>query len=191
MLETVEKMSKTQCLCHRQRPFSTCCEPYLLGSALAPTAEALMRSRYSAFCQGNLDYLMSTHHPTYRKADERLGLRESVNNTQWTNLLIVSTQKGKAKDKTGTVTFVAAYRRKPLPIMGLSGEFSGGLPGRTSGDASGEPSDPLLQLHERSRFVKENGHWLYTEGDILPLYRPKRTHPCWCGSGKKFKQCHA
>jgi SEC-C motif-containing protein len=48
------------------------------------------------------------------------------------------------------------------------------------------------QLHERSRFVKEEGGWLYLDGEILPPLVPAkvgRNEPCPCGSGRKFKRC--
>lgn len=50
------------------------------------------------------------------------------------------------------------------------------------------------QLHERSRFVKEEGKWFYLDGEILPpvvAAKPGRNEPCPCGSGKKFKKCCA
>ncbi|MEO0825855.1 MAG: YchJ family metal-binding protein, partial [Cyanobacteria bacterium J06642_9] len=46
------------------------------------------------------------------------------------------------------------------------------------------------QPHERSRFVKQKDRWFYLDGEILPPLAPKRSEPCWCGSGKKFKHCH-
>lgn len=48
------------------------------------------------------------------------------------------------------------------------------------------------QLHERSRFVKEAGHWYYVDGEILPpvtVEKPGRNAPCPCGSGEKYKRC--
>ncbi|MEM8637669.1 MAG: YchJ family metal-binding protein [Cyanobacteria bacterium P01_G01_bin.54] len=50
---------------------SHCCGPYLQGQRPAPTAEQLMRSRYSAYCTKNIDYLVSTHHPDYRQPHSR------------------------------------------------------------------------------------------------------------------------
>jgi SEC-C motif-containing protein len=48
-------------------------------------------------------------------------------------------------------------------------------------------------MHERSRFVLEQGRWLYTNGEMLPpsfqSWKPGRNEPCPCGSGKKFKRC--
>lgn len=173
-------MSEQLCLCNSQRLFANCCGPYLAGEMPAPTAEALMRSRYSAFCQSNIDYLIATHHPSAQRPDDSVNLAKSIKLTRWVNLLIVSAKKGQVTDKTGVVEFVAAYRSaaarpallaNPSPFTSLETD--------------------LEQLHERSRFVRENNHWFYTEGDILPPYRPKRAEPCWCGSGQKFKQCHS
>ncbi|MEL6551932.1 MAG: YchJ family metal-binding protein [Cyanobacteria bacterium J06621_11] len=180
-----EKSGLKYCYCGSQRPAVRCCEPYLTGKKTAPTAEALMRSRYSAFCQGNVDYLVRTHHREYGGGDEQKGLRKSLERnvvqTQWTHLLIVRTQKGQKKDKTGTVEFVAAYRSaQGLGVLATAGKT-------TAGKTAGK----IDQLHERSKFVREQGEWFYTEGDRLPDYVPKRSQPCWCGSGKPFKHCHA
>ena len=161
-----------KCPCGSRRPFAVCCEPYLAGEKTAPTAEALMRSRYTAFCKGEADYLVATHHPDTKQPDDRAALQKTMRNTEWTNLIVLNQTKGTSRDKTGTVEFVAACKsRRPLASV-VAGQ------------------EKLAQLHERSRFVKANGQWLYTEGDILPDYRPKRADLCWCGSGKKFKQCH-
>ena len=50
-------------------------------------------------------------------------------------------------------------------------------------------------LHERSAFLRENGCWYYTRGEILPPsfvpWKPGRNDACPCGSGRKFKRCCA
>lgn len=51
-------------------------------------------------------------------------------------------------------------------------------------------------MHERSRFVREDGAWRYIDGEPfssepVALNRLKRNEPCFCGSGKKFKKCCA
>lgn len=51
-------------------------------------------------------------------------------------------------------------------------------------------------MHERSRFVREDGAWRYIDGQPLSsepvaLNSLKRNDPCFCGSGKKFKKCCA
>jgi SEC-C motif-containing protein len=52
----------------------------------------------------------------------------------------------------------------------------------------------MLLLHEISRFVRENGQWLYVDGDVRESAdkaadKPGRNSPCPCGSGRKFKKC--
>lgn len=175
----MKQAERKPCFCGSGRPFSRCCQPYLQSnsqakSPKAPTAEALMRSRFSAFCQGNIDYLISTHHPDARTSDEAKTLMQTVKTVQWTHLQVISKQKGQKKDQVGTVEFVAVYRSQ-------SGQLS------KTFDASG---DGLAQLHERSKFVKEGGRWFYLKGDVLPPYVPGRSQPCWCGSRKPFKYCH-
>lgn len=49
---------------------------------------------------------------------------------------------------------------------------------------------PLGQLHERSRFVREDGRWFYAARRILSNIDVGRNDPCWCGSGRKRKVCH-
>ena len=149
------------CPCGSQRSYSDCCEPYVTNTKVAPTAEALMRSRYVAYYNGNVDYLVATRHPSKRQFDDRINLVKSVKSTVWETLTVVSTHQGRKTDTSGYVEFMAVHSQ---PEWG--------------------------QLHERSRFVKENGRWFYVDGEMLPPILPKRNQPCWCGSGKKFKHCH-
>ena len=68
-------MAEAVCCCGRldargkAMPWAACCGPYLDGSALPPDAEALMRSRYSAFVRERADYLLATWHPSTRPAE--------------------------------------------------------------------------------------------------------------------------
>ncbi len=56
--------------------------------------------------------------------------------------------------------------------------------------ATHRDGDGFAVLEERSRFVRENGHWFYLDGQhtVTPL-KPGRNDPCPCGSGRKFKKC--
>ena len=56
--------------------------------------------------------------------------------------------------------------------------------------ATHRDGDGFAVLEERSRFVRENGHWFYLDGEhtVTPL-KPGRNNPCPCGSGRKFKKC--
>lgn len=155
-------MTVQPCPCGSQRAYENCCEPCHHGDMPAATAEALMRSRYSAFVKHLADYLIQTHHPSQRQADDAMALAQNFRDTAWLGLTVLECTGGSERDTEGTVTFVARYR------------------------ANGKEGT----LHERSRFVKQDGHWLYLDGEMLPLPNPGRNDPCWCGSGRKFKKCH-
>lgn len=78
------------CFCSSQKNFESCCKPYLEGTQHAPTAEALMRSRYTAYVLHKVDYLMKTTHPSKRNFHSREEtLRWAVSN-QWIELEILN-----------------------------------------------------------------------------------------------------
>jgi SEC-C motif-containing protein len=59
------------CPCGRPLAYADCCGRWHAGARAlqAPTAEDLMRSRYSAYVLGLVDYLEATWHPSTRPAD--------------------------------------------------------------------------------------------------------------------------
>ncbi|MCX4910034.1 YchJ family protein [Streptomyces sp. NBC_00878] len=112
------------CPCGLAETYERCCGRFHGGEGTAPTAEALMRSRYCAFVKRDEAYLLRTWHPRTRPARVEFdpGMR-------WTGLEILGTGEGTAFHSTGTVTFRASY--------------AGG------------------SLHERSRFERVGGAWVY------------------------------
>lgn len=127
-------MNATPCPCGRLNArgralaLADCCGPILAGEP-APTAERLMRSRYSAFVLGQVNYLLASWHASTRPAE--LTLEPGA---KWLGLEV--------RDHRGTgehaaeVEFVARFR----------------VGGRA------------VRQHERSRFVREGGHWFYVDG---------------------------
>ncbi len=122
--------------------FATCCGPYLAGAAVAPSAELLMRSRYTAYTLGDETYLRATWHPSTLPPgpivdpDERL---------QWLGLEVKSALRLRQRKAnlpespdSDTVEFVARYK----------------IAGRAH------------RLHEVSRFVREDGRWFYLDGSF-------------------------
>ena len=155
------------CPCGSGLAYSACCEPYITGAKNAPSAEALMRSRYSAYVEHAIDYLIET---CTKDEKDKIDFQQTKNwseKSNWLGLKILSAEKGGAEDKEGTVEFEARYE-----MDGLSENH-----------------------HEKAKFVKEEGRWLYSEGNVIPktVVRagPKvgRNDPCPCGSGKKYKHC--
>jgi SEC-C motif-containing protein len=98
-------MTTGSCPCGLPRPYVECCGRFHAGTAAAPTAEALMRSRYSAFVKGDAGYLLRTWHPRTRPG--RLDLDPGM---RWTGLEILDTVDGSAFHATGIVEFRASYR---------------------------------------------------------------------------------
>ena len=84
--------------------WEVCCGPLLAGERQAVTAEALMRSRYSAFVVGDGEYLWRTWHPRARpEFVEPSGL-------EWVGLTILDVVDGGEVDQEGVVEFEARHR---------------------------------------------------------------------------------
>lgn len=95
------------CWCGRPVPAAECCGRYLDGDVPAPTAEALMRSRYSAYVLRAEPYLLATWHVSTRPVS--LDLAADVA-TKWLGLEIKRTEAGGEQDERGIVEFVARYK---------------------------------------------------------------------------------
>ncbi|AHH21113.1 hypothetical protein NONO_c63430 [Nocardia nova SH22a] len=96
-----------RCPCGSGERFGGCCGPRLNGSSPAPTAEALMRSRYTAFAVGDREYLLRSWHPRTRPRGLDLDPEQ-----HWVSLQIFDTRAGGLFDDTGTVEFRALYRMR-------------------------------------------------------------------------------
>lgn len=93
------------CPCGSGKSLAACCGVYH-GGAAAPTAEALMRSRYSAYVLRDSAYLRDTWHLSTRPAD----LDISKDETPWQRLVIADLEKGGENDSEGVVEFAAYFQ---------------------------------------------------------------------------------
>jgi SEC-C motif-containing protein len=128
-----------------------------------------MRSRYTAYATGVVDYVVGTHDLDTAKDVDRDSIAEWSSQSKWLGLRIVATEAGGSADDTGMVEFIARFER----------------------------DGAVVEHHERSTFRRLDGRWLFVDGEMVkarPIVRatPKvgRNEPCPCGSGKKYKQCH-
>ena len=96
-----------KCYCGSQLEFFICCRPFTTTEQIPKTAEQLMRSRYSAFCEGHADYLVKTHWPV--DEDSRATIQNTINNTRWIGLIVRDTRQGGSSDSEGWVEFIAFY----------------------------------------------------------------------------------
>ncbi|HYI32931.1 MAG TPA: YchJ family metal-binding protein [Glaciibacter sp.] len=109
MVNSVEPVS---CPCLSGESYRNCCGVFHRGEAAAPTAVRLMRSRYSAFAVGDVDYLLATWHPQSRPTF--LELEPAL---RWYRLDILGSERGGMLDSKGTVEFRAWYT-----LDGVSGD---------------------------------------------------------------------
>lgn len=125
-------MQKTiPCPCGNNQSYNQCCEPYHKKQNTPLTAEALMRSRYSAFALNLTDYIYETWHSD---------TRPTLNSLKNDNVLWIRLAVNKAIENTNEafVDFNAFYKT----------------------------NNQLFNMHEISRFVRENGLWFYVDGKV-------------------------
>jgi len=126
-----------------------------------------MRSRYSAYVEHEIDYIINTCVLRDQKDIDYKSTRDWSEQSKWLGLKIISTEKGGIADNEGVVEFEAAYEKDGLRDT----------------------------HHENAKFKKEKDEWLYVDGNIttrtVVRSSPKtgRNDPCPCGSGKKYKHC--
>jgi SEC-C motif-containing protein len=140
----------------------------LTGSSQAPTAEALLRSRYSAYTRSAVDYILQTTHPSQRRREDEKTVQRWARDAEWHALTVIDSQAGGPADRQGFVEFIAAYTEK------------------------GEKKEH----HEIAEFRRENDTWFFYDAKPpkpkqVVRKGPKigRNAPCPCGSGKKYKKC--
>ncbi len=157
-----------ECPCGSGMEYEKCCGLYIKDGIPVPTAEKLMRARYSAYALGEIDFIMDTHEVDPKEAEEsRRATEDWARGSEWQGLEIIKTSRGGEEDDNGTVEFKAHYM----------------------------VDRARYTHHEVSRFERKNGKWIFTEGQQVnkPARRDEarvgRNDPCPCGSGKKYKKC--
>jgi len=157
----------SNCPCGSGLAYDACCGPIIAGAPV-PTAEALMRSRYSAYVQRAYAHLGNSLSVEQRKDFNADDAKRWAESSEWLGLTIQRTEQGGPGDDTGLVEFTAKFK--------------------TGGQAHDH--------HEVALFNRENGKWVYAgiaEETVKTVHReaPKigRNDPCPCGSGKKYKKC--
>ncbi len=156
----------TMCPCGSGRNYTDCCQPIIAKTRNAETAEQLMRARYSAYANAEMDFIFESTHPDHRAGYDHEGTRTWAEESEWLGLTILSSRRGGVDDASGEVEFVARFREK----------------------------DTLREHHESGQFEKKDGSWFFTEGIMAkpkPIISSKigRNDPCTCGSGLKYKKC--
>jgi SEC-C motif-containing protein len=151
-------ITQETCPCGQPIPLAACCGVLHMGQT-APTAEALMRSRYSAYVLGLVDYVVRTTVVVQQDELDVDGIREWSTQSQWLGLTVLEAQAAGHSDQHAWVTFEARWS-----------------------DADG------VHVHrERSAFVQTQGQWFFIDPYIA--IKATRNDPCPCQRGAKFKKC--
>jgi SEC-C motif-containing protein len=169
LFESIDKEIKMEiCPCGSEKNYADCCEPLIKGDKAAQTPEELMRSRYSAYVNAEVEYIINSSHPSKRDSHDEKTIRNWSENSQWLNLEIIDSQGGGPDDDEGQVEFKAFYRKK------------------------GERQ----VHHELAIFKKDDDQWFFYDAQtpeqeqvVRSGLKVGRNDPCPCGSGKKFKKC--
>lgn len=149
----------------------SCCGPALSGARPAPTAEALMRSRYTAYVVHDVGYLVRSHAPETRDTLDLEALARWAEGARWLGLELVGVEGGGPGEREGRVEFRARYQEDGTTVT----------------------------HHERSSFRRDAEGWVYVDGELPEARRRAggasatrkigRNEPCLCGSGRKYKRC--
>ena len=153
-------MPLSTCPCGSTLALAECCGRYHAGAAPA-TAEALMRSRYSAYVLGLIDYLVATTLPAQQAALDRAAMATWSAQSRWLGLSVEEHRPLGGTPERAQVTFVARWQ-----------------------DADGEHAH-----RECSDFVRIDGRWYFIDPTVA--LKAGRNDPCPCGSGQKYKKCCA
>lgn len=126
----------TLCPCDSRKNYSDCCEPYIIKNEPAPTAEALMRSRYTAYNLANIDYIMKTMRGKPLIHFDPIDAKRWAESVNWKKLNVLAHSVNKNNPDIAHVEFFITYE----------------LDGRNE------------YLHENSEFHRISGFWYYVDG---------------------------
>ncbi len=133
------------------------------------SARELLETRYQAFKDGNIDFIVETTHPESRNQHERKDIEAWANNSKWLGLEV---EKEENEAEHTWITFTVRYQEKD--------------------------NEEPIEHEEKALFRLHEGKWYYFDSTFpkaktYQREKPKvgRNDPCPCGSGKKYKKCCA
>lgn len=99
-------MPNSDCPCGSGQALVKCCQPLIEGAQEATSAEALMRSRYTAFCLKKLDYIVESTDPQTRFTIDLEATRQWAE-AQFLKLQILNSRE---EGNKGVVEFKAHFK---------------------------------------------------------------------------------
>lgn len=119
------------CPCGNKEEYALCCGKFIDHTNLPSTPEELMRSRYTAYTKGRIDYIEATQKDKAAEAFNPEETRRWAKRAKWLDLSILKAPPH--SNQQGFVEFLARY----------------------------SSSNKVHQIHERSEFQCVDGHWYY------------------------------
>jgi len=157
-------MATTTCPCGSEQAYKNCCEIFISGKELPKTPEQLMRSRYTAYTNANVDYIAETMRPPASNDFDKADSRQWAKSVKWKRLEVITAQNNKER---GQVEFIAHFTEK-------------------------DETRKIHEVAE-FHFIKDRWFYVDGEYPaVQPIVKGdkvSRNDPCPCGSGKKYKKC--
>lgn len=150
-----------QCCCGSEKLLTECCHRVWQQGGDTVSAERVMRARYTAYVQGNIDFLRITTLPIQQSALNIAQITQWSQQTEWLGLQVISHQLATHSEQHAWVVFVVTCREN----------------GR------------LYTHHEQSAFVRDGASWRFIDPNVS--LKTERNQSCFCGSRAKFKRCCA
>lgn len=147
------------CPCGSANAYSTCCQ-LLHNGQPAVSPGQLMRSRYSAYTLGLIDYLVLTTWPAQQPGLDRQAMTDWSHNSRWLGLSVEHESAASEDADRAQVIFTARWA---------------------------DPDGSTQEQRECSEFVKLMQRWYFVTPELTVA--AGRNEPCPCGSTRKFKQC--
>ncbi len=156
-----------QCPCGSQNDYLSCCGLFIDNQENAPSPEALMRSRYTAYTLARIDYISKTMVGRPSEEFNEANAEKWAKQVNWKGLKILSSAMDEDDINIGYVEFSANFIE-----LGKK-----------------------QNIHELSKFKRIDGKWFYVEAlsktiKLIKKTKPSLNAPCPCGSQKKYKNCH-
>jgi SEC-C motif-containing protein len=148
-----------QCYCCSGQLFEHCCHPYISGAVLPDNCEALMRSRYSAYCLADSDYLLATLAPAQRQQESAAEISAFARVVHFCKLEIIEVTN---RPDAGQVSFIASFIHE-------------------------QKLDFIVEVSDFA--FADRWYYVSGKLRSKPTVKLGRNDLCPCGSMKKVKQC--
>ncbi|MCX5773018.1 MAG: YchJ family metal-binding protein [Fusobacteria bacterium] len=156
------------CYCGSGKTFEKCCMKYLLKEDIVNTPSELIQSRYSGFCEKNLDYILFTNSDNVRRELNQKTIESWIEAVHFNKLEIVSVENDEFDSSHALVEFKVHFQ------VGYAEHIH----------------------YEIAHIIRHKGRWTY-DGMISMKKRAEMGFKislddlCLCGSGKLFRECCA